>query len=110
VRRRNGNDLTRNEERVLCTAVELLRNGTSSFHGYPLAQAMRGDTEMNYATLYRCLDRLEQRGLLASNWRVPDGTAQSRRVYEVTGAGLAAASLIETSVPLSIRAFGEAAT
>lgn len=93
---------------MLRTAVELLRNGTSSFHGYPLAQAMRGDTQMNYATLYRCLDRLEQRGLLVSTWRVPDGTAQSRRVYEVTGTGLDAATDLESSQPLSIRAFGKA--
>lgn len=96
MRRRNGNALTRNEEHVLLTAVQLLSEGMSTFHGYPLAQAMRGGQQMNYATLYRCLDRLEQRGFLSSDWRVPDDSAQARRVYEVTGAGISHAATIES--------------
>lgn len=95
VRRRNGNALTRNEEHVLLSAVQLMSDGRPSFHGYPLAQAMRGGTRMNYATLYRCLDRLEQRGFLASEWRVPDGGAQARRVYQLTGTGISHAATID---------------
>ncbi len=81
---------------MLLTAVQLLADGVSSFHGYPLAQAMRGGSQMNYATLYRCLDRLEQRGYLSSDWKVPQDSAQARRVYEVTGAGISHAATIET--------------
>jgi len=88
VRRRNGTELTLNEERTLLTAVELLRSGTKSFHGYPLAKAMRSGAEMNYATLYRCLDRLEKRDLLTSNWQVPAGLAQPRRIYSGTENGV----------------------
>jgi len=73
VRRRNGTELTRNEERTLLTAVGLLRSGTTSFHGYPIAKAMRRGAEMNYATLYRCLERLEKRDLLTTKWQVTAG-------------------------------------
>ncbi len=91
MRRKGGVGLTRNEERVLVVALSLLQRGSDRFHGYPLAKALadadpRGRV-MNYATLYRCLGRLEDRELAASAWTMGE-TSRPRREYTLTPAGI----------------------
>lgn len=60
-----------------------------SFHGYWLNQEVleaRG-MRMVPSTLYRCLDRLAERGMLTVRWELPEGRRQWRQVYSITPAG-----------------------
>ena len=70
--RRKANGLVPNEELLLSIALTLTQKGQSEFHGYALRELWQSDgnepAAMNYATLYRCLDRLEERGLLSSQY------------------------------------------
>lgn len=60
--------LVPNEERTLLAALALRRVGFEQFHGYKLASQLRTmhptTRAMSYSTLYRCLDRLSDRGLV----------------------------------------------
>ncbi len=68
-------------------------------HGYLLARQLksRSDTVpvMAYSTVYRCLDRLEERGLIESSTAAGQRSGgPPRRVFRLTDAGrLAAAAL-----------------
>jgi PadR family transcriptional regulator PadR len=59
-------------------------------HGYTiaarLAQVSSGALQVNMGTLYPGLMRLEQRGLLRSEWDVTD-TNRKARFYSITAAG-----------------------
>jgi PadR family transcriptional regulator PadR len=59
-------------------------------HGYTiaarLAQVSAGALQVNMGTLYPGLMRLEQRGLLRSEWKVTD-TNRKARYYSLTAAG-----------------------
>jgi PadR family transcriptional regulator, regulatory protein PadR len=82
------------ESEILAVAVLLMRSGTSSFHGFGLAAAMRDATRSRsltaHGTLYKALGRLEELGLLSSRWEDPAATVEGRprrRLYELTGEG-----------------------
>jgi len=94
--RRRDNGLVQNEKLLLVTALRLTNAGQSEFHGYALRELWHADgsepATMNYATLYRCLDRLEQRGLLSHRYDVDgNGGGPPRKLFQLTGAGLDAA-------------------
>ena len=80
------------KEEIVLGAVAASSKGRKKVHGYPLAQEI-GELRprhfsMNYATLYRVLNRLEERGLLTSELAKP-GTypGRSRRSYGVSAEG-----------------------
>ena len=86
-------------ELAICvTAVELKRGGTEEFHGYLIAREIKDAADARlltaYGTLYRALGRLEQMGLLTSQWEDAQAAADEnrprRRLYAITGAGEAA--------------------
>jgi PadR family transcriptional regulator len=80
-------------------AAELHRGGAVEFHGYELAKTLAAHSDRTmlaaYGTLYRALGRLQDMGLLQSRWedpRISTGEGRpGRRLYSLTGAGLAAA-------------------
>jgi PadR family transcriptional regulator len=59
-------------------------------HGYAIAsrleQVSAGSLQLNMGTLYPCLMRLEQRGLVRGSWRVTDANRKAR-FYAITAAG-----------------------
>ena len=100
MRRKGGQSLVKNEERILIGALELKTQDTPRFHGYLLNKHLvtshsRG---LVMSTLYRSLARLTERGLLKSDWELPANSEQWRRVYELTGEGVqVAAGLTEST-------------
>ena len=99
--RRKANGLVPNEELLLTTALTLTRKGQGEFHGYALRELWQSDgaepATMNYATLYRCLDRLEERGLLESHYDVvTKNGGPPRKMFKLTGIGLDAATQLST--------------
>lgn len=50
---------------------------------------------MSYSTIYRCLDRLEQKGLLTGSWDTDDTEGPPRRIYEISADGLAKVAELE---------------
>jgi PadR family transcriptional regulator PadR len=87
------------EQAILHAAVRLWRTGSAEFHGYEIAKHVAEETERRsltaYGTLYRALSRLESMGLLESHWEDPQRAADEnrpgRRLYVLTGNGVAAA-------------------
>lgn len=79
--------------------------GLERFHGFQLAKALadqsgpRGLTA--HGTLYKALQRLEDGGLLSSQWEDPEVAAAEgrprRRLYRVTGLGEQALSTSRAS-------------
>ena len=59
-----------------------------NLHGYLIQQQLNrmGFTEIDHATLYRELRRLEREGFVASEWEAGD-SGPARRVYSITAAG-----------------------
>jgi PadR family transcriptional regulator, regulatory protein PadR len=59
-------------------------------HGYAIAarleQVSKGSLQLNMGTLYPCLMRLEQRGLVRGSWGVTE-TKRKARFYAITPAG-----------------------
>lgn len=98
--RRKNNGLVKNEETVLATALALHKAGDEQFHGYALRElwdSKSGASSMNYATLYRCLGRLEERGLLSSNYDVEaGGGGPPRRMFQLTGKGITVATALSS--------------
>lgn len=100
--RRKPGTLLPLENEILEAALSLRRSGQSAFHGFGLARAMReqsGSRSLTgHGTLYKALGRLEEFGLLTSQWE--DAAAVEgrprRRLYELTGEGARAAELICT--------------
>ena len=91
--RRRADGLVPNEKLLLTTALDLTRSGQTEFHGYAMRELWEsGDSApptMNYATLYRCLGRLEQRGLLSSRYDVESKNGgPPRKLFTLTGDGL----------------------
>ena len=92
--RRKPGTLLPLEMEILEVALSLLHSRKqSTFHGFGLAQAMReqsGSRSLTgHGTLYKALGRLEERGLLTSQWEDP-AAAQGRprrRLYELTPQG-----------------------
>ena len=59
-----------------------------NLHGYLILQQLNrmGFTEVDHATLYRELRRLEKEGYVASEWET-GSSGPARRVYSITEAG-----------------------
>lgn len=80
------------KEEIVLGAVAVSSKGRKKVHGYPLAQEIADlrprHFSMNYATLYRVLNRLEEQGFLVSELAKP-GTypGRSRRSYGVSPEG-----------------------
>jgi PadR family transcriptional regulator, regulatory protein PadR len=80
---------------ILEAGLELRRTGGARFHGFQLAKAIANHAGprplTSHGTLYKALQRLEEAGLLESQWEDPDIAAAEgrprRRLYAVTGAG-----------------------
>jgi PadR family transcriptional regulator, regulatory protein PadR len=107
VPRRKPGTLLPLETEILDAALSMRRGGEDAFHGFALAQRIRaggGSRSLTaHGTLYKALGRLEEFGLLASEWE--DGAAVEgrprRRLYELTkrGADVAEQALTETAEP-----------
>jgi PadR family transcriptional regulator, regulatory protein PadR len=91
--RRKRGTLLPLETEILEMALSMLRSGHATFHGFGLAQTMReqsGSRSLTaHGTLYKALSRLEEFGLLTSQWE--DAAAVEgrprRRLYELTSQG-----------------------
>lgn len=113
MRRKPGTLLTL-ELTVLQAALDLRSGGQPAFHGYAMAkQIAEADTARKltaYGTLYRALARLEERGLLTSNWEDPVSAAEEgrprRRLYAISGAGERALREERRTSPAADRAEG----
>lgn len=94
MRRRSVDHLVPNEQRTLRAAWQLHEQGTEQLHGYLLARQLKdredGAAVMAYSTVYRCLDRLEQRGLIESGESQASG-GPPRRTFRLTARGRAEA-------------------
>jgi len=78
---------------VLRGSVELLVLKTLSLapmHGWGIGQRIQqisgGELEVNQGSLYPALQRLEQKGLITSEWRTTENNRRAR-YYEITAAG-----------------------
>lgn len=81
--------LTRPLERVLRV---FLADTSAHHHGYDLMKAAR----LQSGTLYPLLGRLQDQGLLTSEWELPSGDAGGRpprKYYQLTGEGVRIARL-----------------
>lgn len=83
---------------ILEVALSLLRSGQATFHGFGVAQALRlerGSRSLTaHGTLYKALGRLEEFGLLTSQWEDPEAAEgrPRRRLYALTSDGARAAA------------------
>lgn len=93
--RRKDGALVPLELSILEAGLNLTRRGTPEAHGFMLARELRdrqGAKRLTaYGTLYKALERLEQRGYLASRWEDPNRAAEAgrprRRFYRLTIVG-----------------------
>ncbi|MEZ5380002.1 MAG: PadR family transcriptional regulator [Acidimicrobiales bacterium] len=99
MRRRSVDHLVPNEQRTLRAAWQLQQQGVTEIHGYLLARQLKDRSEgapvMAYSTVYRCLERLEERGLIASfeSSDVASG-GPPRRMFTMTERGTAVAAAL----------------
>jgi len=81
--------LTRLEREVLTIAFAMMTRGQIEFYGYDLASHLEdvdgAYRKTGFSTMYRTLDRLEARKLLASRWDL--NSNKPRRVYQFTDLG-----------------------
>ena len=79
----------------------LSTRGDSRFHGYSLTELWKAEdgerSIMNYATMYRCLNRLEERGMLTSELEQRETSGPPRRMFTLTSEGIKAAAEIDTT-------------
>jgi PadR family transcriptional regulator PadR len=100
--RRKAGALVPLEAAILSAALELRHADVNEFHGYQLARHLADVSDKKlltaHGTLYRALGRLERMELLESRWEDPQIAANEnrpgRRLYELTGPGVAAAHVI----------------
>ena len=98
MRRRPG-ALVPLEIAILDAAMDLRQGHVREFHGYQLAKHLAHVADRRsltaYGTLYRALSRLEKMGLVVSRGEDPQKAADenrpARRLYTLTGEGIAAA-------------------
>lgn len=90
--RRKAGDLIPIEWSIIQAASQLRKEGTEEFHGVQIAMKIKDEKEARlltgYGTLYRALNRLQQRGILQSRWEelLPtDGNRPRHRYYRLTG-------------------------
>ena len=91
--RRKPGTLLALETEILEAALDMLRSGDATFHGFALAQSLREQSASRsltaHGTLYKALGRLEDFGLLVSRWEdaaVVEGRPR-RRLYALTPKG-----------------------
>jgi PadR family transcriptional regulator len=105
--RRKPGGLVPLETSILSTAAELRTADVHEFHGYQIAKHLAEVSDRRlltaYGTLYRALGRLEKMGLLRSHWEDPQRAADEnrpgRRLYALTGEGLAVAHARQADAP-----------
>lgn len=93
--RRKAGTLIPLEAAICEAALELRRRGTDEFHGYLVAKFVRETSGAkrlaSQGTLYRALDRLEQRGFVTRRWESAEAANAEgrppRRLYTLTAAG-----------------------
>ena len=93
--RRKADTLLPIELSIIRAGLALRRGGEREFHGYAVAKEITESGEARrltaHGTLYRALDRLEQRKLLESRLEDADVAAAEkrprRRLYTVTALG-----------------------
>jgi len=93
--RRKPGTLLPIEVDILEAGLSGQREGQDEFHGFELARSIAGDGAgrklTSHGTLYKALGRLEDAGLLASQWEDVELAHQDgrprRRLYTVTGLG-----------------------
>jgi PadR family transcriptional regulator, regulatory protein PadR len=85
-----------NQSEALRGSIDLLVLKTlslASMHGWGIGQRIQqisgGELEVNQGSLYPALQRLEQRGLIRSDWGTTENNRRAR-YYEITAAGRAA--------------------
>ena len=90
--RRKPGDLIPIERSIIQAASQLRKEGIEEFHGVQIAMKIKGEREARlltgYGTLYRALNRLQQRGVLQSRWEelLPtDGNRPRHRYYRLIG-------------------------
>jgi len=90
--RRKSGDLIPIEWSIIQAAFQLRKEGVEEFHGVQIAMKIKDEKEARlltgYGTLYRALNRLQQRGILQSRWEelLPaDGKRPRHRYYRLTG-------------------------
>ena len=95
--RRKPGTLLPLEAAILELALARQQAGLAQFYGFALAEALRAERGARaltgHGTLYKALGRLEELGLVRSQWEDP-GAAEGRprrRMYELTSAGTATA-------------------
>jgi len=78
---------------VLRGSIELLVLKTLSLqpmHGWGIGQRIQqisgGELEVNQGSLYPALQRLEQKGMITSDWRASENNRRAR-YYDITPAG-----------------------
>jgi PadR family transcriptional regulator, regulatory protein PadR len=78
---------------VLRGSIELLVLKTLSLqpmHGWGIGQRIQqisgGELEVNQGSLYPALQRLEQKGMITSDWRTSENNRRAR-YYDITPAG-----------------------
>jgi PadR family transcriptional regulator, regulatory protein PadR len=105
--RRKPGGLVPLETSIVSTAAELRKADVHEFHGYQIAKHLADVSDRRlltaYGTLYRALGRLEKMGLLRSRWEDPQRAAAEnrpgRRLYALTGEGLAVARSSQVDAP-----------
>jgi PadR family transcriptional regulator PadR len=93
--RRKPGTLLPLEVDILQAGLELRQAGEPQFHGFQLAKTIADQAGPRpltaHGTLYKALQRLEEAGLLESQWEDPNIAATQgrprRRLYEVSAAG-----------------------
>lgn len=89
--RRKDDQLIPLEVAVLEAAIALRKRGTTAFHGYSLAKAIRTAADSRlltaHGTLYRALHRMEHAGLIEGFWEEANEAAVEgrprRRLYRL---------------------------
>nr|WP_308129288.1 helix-turn-helix transcriptional regulator [Actinoplanes polyasparticus] len=83
------------EADVLTAAMSNHRAGQAAFHGFGLARMIQEQSGARsltaHGTLYKALNRLEELGLLTSDWEDPAGAPTGRprrRLYQLTAQGM----------------------
>jgi PadR family transcriptional regulator PadR len=84
---------TQPQSDVLRGSIELLVLKTLSLqpmHGWGIGQRIQqisgGELEVNQGSLYPALQRLEQKGMITSDWRTSENNRRAR-YYEITPSG-----------------------
>lgn len=96
--RRKPGTLVPIEVSILEAGIAMAARGAACFHGFLIAKEIREREDARlltaHGTLYKALDRMQQAGLLESEWEDPGTAAEEgrprRRLYRVTAAGEAA--------------------